>query len=221
MRIEAVTVQSAADGDIWGVSGSRSLQRWAWMSGPVSVKILLILLILITCASATVWADHCPEERQASGEAETTLADISFGRGRFTEVLNLYGPPDSGEERTDATYPEGSGEAGYSWSLNGGQLEVFTLFYHRNNLRIESAVSVRIEGDTGKPEWQTGRGLRPGDSFDKVVKLYGSTFLEGIVSGSQAPGPKATVCFSNETVLSVEIDKEGKVTVIRLAPSIE
>lgn len=216
-----MTVQSAVDGDILGVSGSRNLQRRARISGPVSVKSLLICLLLLACASAAVRADHCPEERQASGEAETTLAGISFGRGRFTEVLNLYGPPDSGEEHTGATYPEGSGEARYSWNLNGGQLEVFTLFYHRNNLRIESAISVRIEGETGRPEWQTGKGLRPGDSFDTVVKLYGSTFLEGIVSGSQAPGPKATVCFSNETLLSVEIDKEGKVTVIRLAPSIE
>ena len=61
----------------------------------------------------------------------------------------------------------------------------------------------------------------PGNSFDKVVKLYGSIFLEGTASGLQPPGPKATVCFSNETLLSVETDKEGKVNVIRLAPSIE
>lgn len=185
------------------------------------MKGFMTYMILLTFASASVRADHCPEERQASGEAETTLAGISFERGHFPEVLRRYGPADSKEEHTDASYPEGSGEARYLWNFNSGRLEVFTMFYHRNNFLIESVIDVRIEGDAGRQEWQTGRGLRPGDSFDKAVKLYGSVFLEGTVSGAQPPGPRATVCFSNETRLGLEIDREGKITVIRLAPSIE
>lgn len=216
-----MTVPSAAPGDIWHVPGSRSRRRRRSPPGMVLLKTFLMGLIMLTCYSTAGWADHCPEDRRAAGEAETTLAGISFERGRFPGALSLYGRADSKDEHTDATYPEGSGEVRYSWNLDGGQLEVFTLFYHRNNLKIESAVSVRIEGDTGGPEWQTGRGLRPGDSFDKVVKLYGSVFLEGIVSGSQPPGQKATLCFSNETLLSIDIDEMRRVSAIRLAPSIE
>jgi hypothetical protein len=166
-------------------------------------------------------ADHCPEDRQAVGEAETTLAGITFERGGFPKVLKRYGPADAKREYTDATYPQGSGEATYSWTIDRGHLEVSTMFYHRDRSLVESVIAVRIEGDSDIPEWQTGKGLRLGDDFERVVLLYGSVFLEGNARGSKPVSHSMTICFSNETRLGVELNDVGKIMAIRLMPSIE
>ena len=180
----------------------------------------LILIFGLICPSP-VLADHCPEERQAAGKPETTLAGITFERGNFPKVIKLYGQADTRQEYTDATFPEGSGEVKYYWKIESVQLDVRTWFYHRDNTRIESVIFVQIKGNSDIPSWETGRGLHLGDNFQKVLQLYGSVFLEGTVNGLQPPGNKVTVCFSNETRLGVEVNDDGKITAIWLAPSLE
>ena len=180
----------------------------------------LILIFWLICPSPVV-ADHCPEERQAAGKPETNLAGINFERGNFPQVIKLYGQADSRRDYTDATFPAGSGEVKYYWKIESGQLEVVTWFYHRENTLIESVISVQIKGNSDVPSWKTGRGLRLGDNFQKVIQLYGSVFLEGTINGLQPPGNSVTVCFSNETRLGVKLNDDGKISTIWLSPSIE
>jgi len=184
-------------------------------------KLSLLSLFVLICFTATGLGDHCPEERQARGKAEISLAGVAFGRGRFPEVLKRYGQPDSGREYTNATYPEGSGEATYLWKIGDGQLEINTMFYHRQNSRIESVTAIRVEGDSDVPGWQTGRGLGLGDGFNKVIQLYGSVFLEGTAIELRTASHKVTLCFSNETRLGVELNNDNNITAIQLVLSIE
>ncbi len=95
------------------------------------------------------------------------------------------------------------------------------MFYHDGAKRVESVVSVRIDGTEAVRDLQTKRGLRLGDSFDRVRELYGPTFKNGRVNGPELPGNTRTVCFSNETELEVGVDTNGRVVAIWLAPSIE
>ena len=177
----------------------------------------LLILVFTLLYSPFAWGDHCPEERRAVGKPETTIAGITFGRGDFLKVLELYGQADSKREYTDATYPEGSGEAEYFWEIDIGQLEVWTMFYHKQNKLIESVVSVYIKGSADIPTWQTGRGLRLGESFDRVIQLYGPKFFQRYDNELK----EIIFCFSNETRLGVKLNENDKIIEIWLFPSIE
>ena len=176
------------------------------------------LVLQLALFSGVAVADHCPEESIAKVEPETQLARISFERGGFPRVAQIYGPPGTSHEVSDSGYPPGSGEANYSWQVGLGRLEVFTMFYRDSGKRIESVVAVRTDGVASVPGFQTGRGLRLGDTFGHATKLYGPVYLSRSVNGPDLPGETRTFCFSDGTELGVGIDAKGKVTAIWLAP---
>lgn len=183
-------------------------------------RVAAPIIVLLGCFMS-VWADHCPDHLIATGPSETELAGIGFERGNFPEVIRLYGPAGSVEEKTDASFPSGSGEAKYSWRVETAKLEVFTMFYSDGHKRVESVVAVRVDGTAAVRELQTKRGLRLGDDFGRVLELYGPTFMNGRVNGPELPGKTRTVCFKDETELGVGVDASGRVIAIWLAPSIE
>jgi hypothetical protein len=183
-------------------------------------RVVALIIVFIGCFMP-VWADHCPDDSMATGPSETELARISFERGNFLKVIRRYGPPGLVEEKTDASFPSGSGEARYSWRVGTAKLEVFTMFYRDGHKRVESVVAVRVDSTTAVRGLQTKRGLRLGDSFEQVLKLYGPVFMSRRVNGPELPGKTHTVCFSDETELGVGVDTNGRVIAIWLAPSIE
>jgi hypothetical protein len=182
---------------------------------------LLATTIVLLGFFTSALADHCPDDSIAAGLSETELARIGFERGKFPKVLQRYGPPGSIEEKTDASFPSGSGEARYSWKVGTARLKVFTMFYNDGNRRVESVVAVRVDGNAAVRDLQTKRGLRLGDDFGRVLEIYGRTFMNGRVNGPELPGKTRTICFSDETELGVGVDASGKVIAIWLAPSIE
>jgi hypothetical protein len=183
-------------------------------------RVIVPIIVLLGCFMP-VRADHCPDDSIATGPSETELAQIGFERGNFPKVLQRYGPPVSVEEKTDKSYPSGSGEARYSWRVGTAKLEVLTMFYKDGQKRVESVVAVRVDGAAAVRDLQTKRGLRLGDDFSRVLKLYGPTFMNGRVNGPELPGKTRTVCFKDETELGVGVDTSGRVIAISLAPSIE
>ena len=184
------------------------------------MRILAIMILLFTSQASVLFADHCPEESIAVGRSESHLAGISFERGEFPGVMSRYGPPTSSAETRDPDYP-GSGDARYVWQVESARLEVCTMFYHESDRRVESVISVRVEGEAGVSTLQTGRGLRLGDSIDRAIELYGTVLYRGSVNGPTLPGEIRTFCFPDESELSVGVDAKGKVTAMWFAESLE
>lgn len=188
------------------------------MSGSIRATLVAVCLLL---RAVHARADHCPEEATATVDPERSLAGIGFERGGFAAVRSRLGPPTS-VEYFDADGPaRGLGEARYVWQLKSVRLEVVAAAYEEAGKRIETAGSVLIEGTKGNNRLRTGRGLGLGDTLMRAEELYGSTFIEGSVSGPEFSRDTVTFCFSNQTELSVGLSAEQVVTAIWLAPSAE
>ena len=151
-------------------------------------------------------ADHCPDECVIHARPEHRLAGVDAMRDRFEHVVKLFGQPASTHEFQDDSYPPGSGEAEYSWSLGDSNLKVLTVYRHDSKGRkVERVQAVMVQGPTGPSNLRTGRGV-------------------GLGATRNGSGPSAKTiafCFADETVLEFTFGDSGTGTQVYLVPSAE
>jgi hypothetical protein len=75
---------------------------------------------------------------------------------------------------------------------------------------------LQVSGEHADPAYATGRGLRLGDSRTRVEALYGTTFVEGHVTGPEIGERTVTYCYVDGVELSVGYDSADAVTAIRV-----
>jgi hypothetical protein len=181
-----------------------------------------VALGVMACAWNVLQADHCPEEKIAAGDPETSLAGVNLEEDTFEDVRTRLGPPAKQNEGRQADDPPGSGWATYEWKRGRVTIKLDGEFYTSGSgSRVVGMEAVTLSGEAGDPTPGTGRGLKLGDGVERVKQLYGAKFVEGGMSGSKLGQRTITYCFSDGTELAVGFDKSGRVTAVRLAAPAE
>lgn len=184
--------------------------------------VVVIAALAILLATRVTFADHCPDEVVIHGRSEHLLAGVDATRDHFEHVVKLFGQPASTHEFQDDSYPPGSGEAEYAWSLGEANLKVLTVYRHDSKGRkVEMVQAVMVQGPTGPSNLRTGRGVGLGASRTGVMAAYGSIYLNGTINGSAPAAKTIAFCFEDETVVEFTFGDAGTVTQVYLVPSAE
>ncbi len=80
---------------------------------------------------------------------------------------------------------------------------------------------IHIGSEHADRTYATGRGLRLGDDRRRVEELYGTTFVEGHVTGPEIGERTVTYCYDDGIELSVGYNGADTVTAIRVTRPVE
>ena len=189
--------------------------------GTRRTRTILAAAVLVFAARVAS-ADHCPEARTTNAPPETSLAGVDFGRDKLPDVVARLGKPTNHKEGRDDSDPAGSGWSEYEWKQRKVTVSVSTEFYTADTGgRVEAVEVIQLSGAASRVDLGTGRGLRLGDDLNRVVAVYGATYVEGTVNGPQLGKQTMTYCFSDDTELSVGLDPNHRVVAIRLQAPVE
>lgn len=135
----------------------------SWLSLPI------ILLLSIFCL-----ADHLPDNLQAKGRPERTLAGIRLGRSKVADVIKMYGEPDCliKEERP----PGYTDTYGYYW-YKGDLTLILSVDHSKEPAGNEYISMIEIKGSAADGMLgRTGAGVRLGAGFSQLRRIYGRRF---------------------------------------------
>jgi hypothetical protein len=155
-----------------------------------------------------VQAGPCPADKTIAGPSERILVAVDLSHDTISDVLGRMGKPqkskyflhdlDTGRSQW-VKHKWTRGETALAVSGQGDQIHI-----------------VHVSGEHADPAYATGRGLCLGDSRTKVDDLYGTTFVEGHVTGPEIGERTVTFCYDDGTELSVGYDRTDTVTAIRV-----
>ena len=168
------------------------------------------LLTLGACALLVTGAraDECPSDKILAGPSERTLAGFDIDRDSISDVAARMGKPQKVKSVLRELEPGGSQWVKNKWIRGETALSV-----SGQSDRIQTLHVASEHADTAHA---TGRGLRLGDDRKRVEELYGTTFVEGHVTGPEIGERTVTYCYDDGIELSVGYDGADKVTAIRL-----
>src|SRR5207245_7009408 len=136
-------------------------------------RVTSVLLVLITFPSIGR-ADHLPDNLQAPGRPETTLARINLKDASITKIVKLYGKPTK-EKRAEPSLPNSSGSIDYYWRRRGLNLHV-QIEFATQQPEWKPVVLVEVGIGTSRRVSKTGAGLRLGDTLSDLRRVYGRRF---------------------------------------------
>jgi hypothetical protein len=178
----------------------------------------LAAFAVTACLWTAVPADHCPEERIAAGDPETSLAGVDLEEDTFEAVRARLGAPAKHDEGRQADDPPGSGWATYEWKRGRATIKLDAEFYTSGSgTKVVGMETVTVSGEASDQVPGTGRGVKLGDGLDRVKQIYGAKYVEGTVNGPKLGQRTITYCFSDETELTLGFDKAGHVVALSLA----
>jgi len=164
----------------------------------------IFLAFVASLLPGVMAASECPRDKILSGAAETSLAGIDVHRDKMPDVRQRFGKPSKAKWILD----EGSSWAKYKWVRDQTALGV-------SGSKDDTHI-VQVSGPEPKELPGTGKGLALGDPFARAEALYGSTYVDGFVTGPEIGEKTRTYCFADGTELSVGLDDADRVTAIRL-----
>ena len=164
----------------------------------------LLLAFVATLVPGIAAAGACPSDKVLATAAESTLAGIDIHRDKMQDVKDRFGKP----AKAKWVLEEGSSWAKYKWVSGQTALGVSGA---KDEIHI-----VQISGPEASTLPGTGRGLTLGNPVSRVEALYGTTFVDGYVTGPEIGDKTRTYCFADGTELSVGLDDTDRVMAIRL-----
>lgn len=136
-----------------------------WLPIFISLAASTVALTLVFLLPA--FSDHLPPELLARGTPERTLAGITLGKSKLSDVMRIYGPP-----TRQVRAPNNPEWSGYIWEISSSKIEVD--FEHER--QGDFAHYVYIQGsDKGRLD-STGAGLKLGDDISSLRHIYGPRF---------------------------------------------
>jgi hypothetical protein len=139
--------------------------------GLVSFAVLLVIMPLIS-------GDELPDNLLAHGRQERLLAGMDVLSATVAQAEEWLGKPTQ-EQVTDPEQKGIAGEKTYVWEKPLVKVTLKTGFLHDARVKgryAESPEVITVEGSDGSIG-RTGRGLKLGDKFSQVEKLYGHKFV--------------------------------------------
>jgi hypothetical protein len=163
-----------------------------------------ICAILATGAQAGT----CPADKIIEGPSERTLAGIDISHDTISDVTRRMGEPQKSKYVLHDLESDGPRWVKHKWIRGETALGV--------SGQADRIQILQISSDHADLVYATGRGLRLGDSRTRVEALYGTTFVDGHVTGPEIGERTVTYCYDDGIELSVGYDSTDTVTAIRL-----
>ena len=184
--------------------------RVGLVTHPPTLKNARRLAILVLLSLPTILsADHLPDSQLARGKDELILAGIEIYKTPVDTVLRKLGKPTEQRQLSPAT-KEVVGERLYKWKRPDISIELRTQFsdepVFKGNLR-ETPSSLEVTGTDGSVG-HTGRGLKLGDSYTVIQKVYGSRYVK--------KGRRITIQWATTTTLEIGWNERGIIDDIAL-----
>lgn len=169
--------------------------------------ILLRLGVCVLLATGAR-AGECPAEKLIAAPSERTLAGFEMSHDTIADVLTRLGKPQKSKYVLRDLDPGGPQWVKHKWTRGETALAV--------SGQADRIQILQVSGGQGDPAYATGRGLRLGDARARVEELYGTTFVDGNVTGPEIGERTVTYCYEDGTELSVGYDRADTVTAIRV-----
>lgn len=152
---------------------NQGTRQRGWRTRPGIALLLLVLLVL----SLPVWGQDVDgnPDHPAGNVNELTLAGLRPGRSTLRDAVRLYG--------AHWVHPTPQETDLYLWSDTAHHLLLSTEVNKQGQIRVVSIT--RTQRSTATPSRlpvraeATGRGVRLGDSQQRLRKVYGKPFFEG------------------------------------------
>jgi hypothetical protein len=173
------------------------------------MRIVLSSLAVSVLIASGARAGTCPADRTIPGPSERTLAGFDIDRNTISDVATRMGKPQKSKYVLRDLDPDAPQWVKHKWTRGETVLSV-------------SGQADRIQilhvgvGEHADPAYATGRGLHLGDDRKRVEALYGTTFVEGHVTGPEIGERTVTYCYDDGIELSVGYDGTDTVTAIRV-----
>ena len=169
-----------------------------------------ILLTLGACAllATGARAGECPADKILAGPSERTLAGFDIDRDSISDVTARLGKPQKVKAVLRDLDPGSPQWVKSKWIRGETALGV--------SGQADRIQILQVSSEHADPTYATGRGLRLGEDRRRVDELYGTTFVEGYVTGPEIGERTVTYCYDDGIELSVGYDGADKVTAIRL-----
>jgi hypothetical protein len=169
-----------------------------------------VLSSLAVCAllATGARAGTCPADKVIAGPSERTLAGFDIDRDTIADVTKQMGKPQKSKyvlRDLDAESPQW---VKHKWTRGE---TVFSVSGQADRIHI-----LHVGGEHPDSAYATGRGLRLGDDRRRVEELYGTTFVDGHVTGPEIGERTVTYCYDDGIELSVGYDSADRVTAIRV-----
>jgi len=176
----------------------------------LALKISRHLAFLAVLSMPTVLsADHLPDSQLARGKDELILAGIEIYKTPLDTVFRKFGKPTEQKQLSPAT-KDVVGERLYTWKKTNISIELGTQFsdepIFKGNLR-ETPSSVEVKGTDGAVG-HTGRGLKLGDPYAAIQKVYGPRYVK--------KGRRITIQWETTTTLEIGWNERGIIDDITL-----
>ena len=144
------------------------------------MNIVLQSLGISVLLATGVQADTCPADKTIAGPSERTLAGFNIGLDTISDVMKRMGKPQKSKYVLRNLDPNGPQWVKHKWIRGQTALSV--------SGQADQIQILQVSSEQADPAYATGRGLRLGDARTKVEELYGTTFVEGHVTGPENRG---------------------------------
>jgi hypothetical protein len=168
------------------------------------LPILGVCVLLATGARAGT----CPADKIIPGPSEQTLAGFDIARSTISDVAMRMGQPQKSKYILRDLDSDAPPWVKLKWTRGE---TVLSISGQADRIQI-----LHVGGEPGDLAYATGRGLRLGDDRRRVEALYGTTFVEGHVTGPEIGERTVTYCYDDGIELSVGYDGSDTVTAIRV-----
>ncbi|HEX4824732.1 MAG TPA: hypothetical protein VFV19_10480 [Candidatus Polarisedimenticolaceae bacterium] len=172
------------------------------------MKAILSTLALCLLLASTSHAGMCPADKVIPGPSERTVAGFDIKRDTMSAVDTRMGKPQKSKYLFFDRDAEGQQWVKHKWTRGETALGVSG---HGDRIEI-----LQISSDRADATYASGRGLRLGDARKRVEALYGTTFVDGHVTGPEIGERTVTYCYDDGIELSVGYDSADSVTAIRV-----
>ena len=139
-------------------------------------RVVVVLLTSLIGFVSPSRADHLPDNLQARGAPETSLAGIHLTeRTRLADIVRLYGRP-TRVKAWESDDPNASSSYDYYWRRRDLDLHVLVERFPRKIPGWEYVSLVEVDSGTSRKIARTGKGLKIRDSLGDLKRTYGHRF---------------------------------------------
>ena len=177
------------------------------------MNALLRSLGICVLLAGRAQADTCPAEKMIDGPSERTLAGFDISHDKISDVTSRLGKPRKSKYVSRGLDSERPLWVKHKWTDGESVLAV--------SGTADQIQILQVRGEHADAGYATGRGLRLGDPRTRVEELYGTTFVDGHVTGPDLGERTVTYCYDDGIELSVDYDGSDRVEAIRMTSPLD
>ena len=172
---------------------------------------LAFFYVILCSVNTSGFADH--DATMLKGKPEEVIASLHVGKTTIAQAIKILGKP----EKIEETPLENTTVKGrkYQWKHGTVLITGYAYYYgeakstlYAVEIEYSDAAAVKV------PNIGTGQGLRLGDSFERLNRLYGLKL-------TSSPKSRLDLEWHNHNELEVDFDKNGIIVWLFLHTGLE